>query len=83
MLLEASGLPNWIKAGTDRESNDSNRAMSKSVNDELQRVVLRNANEAPRWKKSTVESDGPKRAMLLKVTERPIWTESITENKEP
>ena len=49
-LLKASELRKWMESRTDRENNDPNRAMPKSANDELQRVVLHTANEAPRWK---------------------------------
>ena len=58
---------------TDRENSDPNRAVPMIDNDELQRAELRNAKDAPRWKKSMTESDEPNCAMLLKETEHANW----------
>ena len=71
MLLKATELPNWIEYRIDKENNKPNRDLPVIDNDELQRVVLRDAKDDLRWKKSITESDEPRHAMLRSASELP------------
>ena len=83
MLLKATELPNPTESKTDRENSGPNRATPKIASDEAQRAKPRNAEDAPRWKKSKTANEDSKRVMILKAIELANPSKSNTENDDP